>query len=291
MTASRILSYKDDNITKYMSIGKVPLITVIGTCRVHDPLRDMEELGLIGINNGGLATFVHSLPEILLRIEVMKKDSKYSPEIVSLQVGKSAKTNLEPNEGFKFSESDAVVIEISTLKAIFYQDSPLQFNEVNRLLCTPHGTYGKTLRDNIDYAFNNNLNEIAQPNEPSPETIPQSYEEIISNLRPKLMDTDEIESYLDTIRDYIKKPILFVNHINIEGANGKKITSRNRLCEIIATYCEKKNAALFNPSELFVQHDKKKLLAKDGTDLAHYAKTGLEIIGKEQYNKLLDLIQ
>ena len=273
-----------------MSIEEIPSITVIGTCRVHDPLRKMDELGLIRINNGGLATFVHSLPEIFLRIEVMKKDSKYSPEIVSLQVGERAKINLEPDEGFKFSESDAVVIEISTLKAIFYQDSPLQFNEVNRLLCTPHGTYGETLRANINYAFNNNLNEIAQPNVPSPESIPQSYEDVIRNLRPKLMNTDEIESYLDTIRDYIKKPILFVNHINIESANGKKITSRNRLCKIIESYCDKKNAALFNPSELFAHHDKKILLAKDGTDLAHYAKTGLEIIGKKQYEKLLELI-
>ena len=290
MTVGGIICYKADNITQYMSIETSPLITVIGTCRVHDPLRKIEELGLIRINNGGLATFVHSLPEILLRIKVMKKDSKYSPKIVSLQVGERAKINLEPNEDFKFSQSDAVVMEISTLKSIFYQDDPLQFNEVNRLLCTPHGKYGEILRNNIDYAFTNNLNEVSQPNLPSPETIPQSYEDVIRNLRPKLMDADEIESYLDTIRDYVKKPILFVNHINIEGANGEKIPSRNRLCQIIAKYCDKKNAALFNPSELFLQHDKKKLLAKNGTDLAHYVETGLEIIGKEQYKKLLDLI-
>tara|TARA_B100001094_G_C17975373_1_gene692511 strand:+ start:163 stop:291 length:129 start_codon:yes stop_codon:yes gene_type:complete len=34
---------------------------------------------------------------------------------------------------------------------------------------------------------------------------------------------------------------------------------------------------------------KKTLLAKDGTDLAHYAKSGLEIDGMEQYKKIIEL--
>jgi len=74
-----------------------------------------------------------------------------------------------------------------------------------------------------------------------------------------------------------------------EGVDGRKITSRNRLCKIIQKYCTEHSFALFEPSTLFSQHDKKTLLAKDGTDLAHYARSGLGIVGMEQYGKILEL--
>ena len=41
---------------------------------------------------------------------------------------------------------------------------------------------------------------------------------------------------------------------------------------------------------LFSKHDRKTLLAKDGTDLAHYAKHALEIVGMEQYEKILETL-
>ena len=81
---------------------------------------------------------------------------------------------------------------------------------------------------------------------------------------------------------------MYVNHINIEATNGKKITSRNRLCNIIKRYCDEKNFALFEPAVLFSEHDRATLLAKDGADLAHYAKHALEIVGMEQYKKILE---
>lgn len=272
-----------------MDILPNPTITIIGTCRVHDTLAQVEKRGLIEINNGGMSTFVHSLPEILLRLKVLSHDAKYSSEIVGLQVGVRKGVSLTPIEGFEFEDTDVVVIEISTLKSIFFKEEPLQFNEVNRLLCTPHGDFGIELRDNINYAFKNDEAVIVVPELPFPETLSESFSQIISNLRPKLMQEEDIRSYLDRIYEYVKKPILFVNHINVKGANGSKISSRNRLCKIIQKYCVEKQFALFEPSTLFAEHDKKMLLAKDGADLAHYAKSGLDIVGMGQYNMIAQL--
>ena len=267
----------------------IPSVTIIGTCRVHDTLREVNEKGYIQLNNGGMSTFVHSLPEIFQRLKIFSRESKYSSEIVGLQVGIRKGVTTEPDEDFDFEQTDVIVIEISTLKAIYYDDQPLQFNEVNRLLCTPHGDFGIELRNNIDYAFNNNEVSILLPGLPFPETVSEYHRQIIANLKPKLMDEQDIYEYMNQIYEYVKKPILFVNHINVEGVNGRKITSRNRLCEIIQKYCNEHNFALFEPSTLFSQHDKKTLLAKDGTDLAHYAKSGLEIVGMEQYKKIIEL--
>jgi hypothetical protein len=265
-------------------------VTIIGTCRVHDTLRQVEKRGLIRVNNGNISTYVHSLPEIFLRLKVFNREKKYSPDIMNLQIDIRSGTGKEPDKGFSIEETEVVVIEISSLKSIFYEAQPLQYNEVIRLLSTPHGDFGIELRKNINHAFNNNEISISLPNTPFPETVSENHRQIIANLKPKLMDEQDIREYLDRIYQYVKKPILFVNHINVEGVNGRKITSRNRLCKIIQKYCTEHNFALFEPSTLFSQHDKKTLLAKDGTDLAHYAKSGLEIVGMEQYKKIVGLI-
>lgn len=236
---------------------KLPTVTVIGTCRVHDTLRQMEKKGLIYLNNGGMQTYVHSLPEVFLRLKVIKGNSEYSLNIIDLQVDTRSGTETKPSDDFDIDDSEVIVIEISSLKSIFYDKQPLQYNEVNRHLCTPHGEYGIELRANMNYAFNNDLSSIIAPKSPCPDSLSQTHQQIISKLRPKLMNEHEIFSYLNQICEYMEKPILFVNHINVEGKNGRKITSRNRLCKIIDKYCSENGFDLFEPAELFQVHEKK----------------------------------
>lgn len=269
---------------------RVPTVTVIGTCRVHDTLRKVQSSGLINLDNGGMNSFVHTLPEILLRLEVMSKSSEYLQDIVDIQVGTRSGVKLRPEENFDIRESDVIVIEISSLKAIFYQNHPLQFNEVNRHLCTPNGEFGIKLRDEINSAFNNGGCKINIPDLPYPESIPQRYKQIITGLQPMLMDEESIHFYLDQVVDFAGKiPIMFVNHINIEGNKGEKISSRDKLCRIVSNYCDVNNLSLYEPADLFKFHDKKYLLAKEGKDLAHYADNALETVGLAQYEKITEL--
>lgn len=268
----------------------VPTVTVIGTCRVHDTLRKVQSSGLINLDNGGMNSFVHTLPEILLRLEVMSKSSEYLQDIVDIQVGTRSGVKLRPEENFDIRETDVIVIEISSLKAIFYQNHPLQFNEVNRHLCTPNGEFGIKLRDEINSAFNNGGCKINIPDLPYPESIPQRYKQIITGLQPMLMDEESIHFYLDQVVDFAGKiPIMFVNHINIEGNKGEKISSRDKLCRIVSNYCDVNNLSLYEPADLFKFHDKKYLLAKEGKDLAHYADNALETVGLAQYEKITEL--
>ena len=238
-----------------------------------------------------MQTYVHSLPEVLLRLNVFKRHCEYSPNIMDLQVDTRSGTETKPNDDFSIENSEVIVIEVSSLKSIFYDDQPLQYNEVNRHLCTPHGEYGTELRANMNYAFNNDQSSIITPKSPCPDSLSQNHRQIISKLRPKLMNEHEIFSYLNQICEYMNKPILFVNHINVEGKNGKKITSRNRLCKIIKKYCSENGFGLFEPAELFQVYEKKDLLAKEGEDLAHYAKTALELVGLAQYRQIMEIYQ
>ena len=268
-----------------------PVVTVIGTCRVHHSLRDLEKRGLIKLNNGGHASFVHSTPEALLRLKVLLGTEAYLSDIVKLQVGESKEVKLTADTGFDFSESDLLVVEVSTIKAVSINENPLQFNEVNRHLCTPFGEFGKALRKNLNHAFNKRQAFVTPPDIDSPADMPKQFLEFIPKLHPVVMDKDLISSDLNEIRKIAKIPVLLVNHINLPGKDGKLITSRNKLCHIMNDYAKSEGLEIFNPSVMFETHKPEVLLMKDGEDLNHYAKDQLDTVGDIQLKSIMTALR
>ncbi|MDA7463804.1 hypothetical protein N8996_03345 [Candidatus Poseidonia alphae] len=268
-----------------------PVVTVIGTCRVHHSLRDLEKRGLIKLNNGGLASFVHSTPEALLRLKVLLGTEAYLSDIVKLQVGESKEVKLTADTGFDFSESDLLVVEVSTIKAVSINENPLQFNEVNRHLCTPFGEFGKALRKNLNHAFNKRQAFVTLPDIDSPADMPKQFLEFIPKLHPVVMDKDLISSDLNEIRKIAKIPVLLVNHINLPGKDGKLITSRNKLCHIMNDYAKSEGLEIFNPSVMFETHKPEVLLMKGGEDLNHYAKDQLDTVGDIQLKSIMTALR
>ena len=259
--------------------GNPPVVTVIGTCRVHHPLRKMEEMGLIELNNGGMGSFVHSTREAMLRLDVLQGLSEYNEELVKLQVGETQELKLKPDQDYDFNRTDILVVEISTIKVISSMGNPLQFNEVNRHLCTPYGEFGIELRRNINHAFNDRKSFVSVPEVDIPEGFPTDYIGLISTLEPQVLNEVSIFSDLKQLIETAGVPVLLVNHINLPGKDGKKISSRNRLCQMMNNYGKENGISVFNPEVMFEDHRRGDLLMKDGEDLNHYAKNKLDIVG------------
>jgi hypothetical protein len=265
----------------------VPKVTVIGTCRVHHPLRNLEQRGKITLNNGGLGSFVHSSPEALLRLRVLLGLESYDKQFVKLQVGEAKDLRLTPEDDFDFSETDLLVVELSTIKALSLLGQPLQFNEVNRHMCTPYDEFGKAIRKNLNVAFNTRAPSVEFPEIDAPENYPKEYIDLIKELKPLVLDSFAISTDINEMRKLADVPILLVNHINLPGSNGKLITSRNKLCNIINQYAEREGVEVFNPAEMFRSHAPEELLMNDGKDLNHYAKDKLHIVGDIQLETIL----
>lgn len=258
-----------------------PIVTIIGTCRVHEPLIKMQEMGLIELNNGGMGSFVHSTKEAMLRLNVLQGLNQYNEDLVKLQVGETKELKLRPDREFNFNRTQILVVEISTIKLISSIDNPLQFNEVNRHLCTPFGEFGIELRNNINHAFKHRKPHVSVPEVDVPDDFPTKYIELISTLKPQVLDEVGICSDLRQIIESAGIPVLLVNHINLPGKDGKKISSRNRLCKIINNYGKENGISVFNPEVMFGNHKREDLLMKEGEDLNHYAKDKLDIVGLE----------
>lgn len=268
-----------------------PKIAVIGTCRVHHTTRALEQAGHVHLHNGGMDSFVHSPPEILLRLQVLLGLEKYTEELVNLQVGESNDIKLAPDEDYQLLDADALVIEVSSLKAVFAQEHPLQLNEVNRHLCAPFGSFGKTLMSNISHAINKREPNVRLPDEQLPEDYPPHFIDLIHHLRPRVLTQEEIVRDLHALSTAVNLPVLFVNHINVKGKNGRLITTRDRLCTIVRDFCEKHDAPLFEPATMFETMDRRKLLMDDGQDVNHYAKAELLNVGLEQLKAIRNILQ
>ena len=269
----------------------IPRVTVIGTCRVHHPLRNLEQRGKIILNNGSLGSFVHSSPEALLRLQVLLGLEAYDEQFVKLQVGEAKDLRLTPDDEYDFSDTDLLVIELSTIKALSLLGQPLQFNEVNRHMCTPYGEFGKAIRKNLNVAFNTRAPSVEMPEIEVPENYPKEYIGLIEQLQPVVLDSSTISADINEIRALANVPILLVNHINLPGSNGKLITSRNKLCNIINEYAEAEGVEVFNPTEMFTHHAPEELLMHDGKDLNHYAKDKLNIVGDIQFERILQALR
>tara|TARA_B100000925_G_scaffold286970_1_gene265496 strand:+ start:182 stop:943 length:762 start_codon:yes stop_codon:yes gene_type:complete len=239
----------------------------------------MEEMGLIELNNGGMGSFVHSTREAMLRLDVLQGLSEYNEELVKLQVGETQELKLKPYQDYDFNRTDILVVEISTIKVISSMGNPLQFNEVNRHLCTPYGEFGIELRRNINHAFNDRKSFVSVPEVDIPEGFPTDYIGLISTLEPQVLNEVSIFSDLKQLIETAGVPVLLVNHINLPGKDGKKISSRNRLCKMMNNYGKENRISVFNPEVMFENHRREDLLMKDGEDLNHYAKNKLDIVG------------
>ena len=257
-------------------------VTVIGTCRVQDTLAAVADEGSVIINNGGMDSFVHSTPEILLRLRVLLGVETYEERLLPLQVGENKSPRTQPIKGFQIDDTDVFVIEISSLKTVSSQGNPLQFNEVRRHLCTPHGIFGEELATKINDAFNQRRESIGSMDHDLPDDFPTDFRPILEHLRPYIQQEQDIVNDLDEIFQLTKRPTLLVNHINVEGSNGRLITSRNRLCNIVKLYCDERRTSLFEPTSMFETMDRTRLLMDDGQDVNHYAKAELLTVGMEQ---------
>jgi hypothetical protein len=266
-------------------------IAVIGTCRVHHTTRALEQAGHVHLHNGGMDSFVHSPPEILLRLQVLLGLKKYTEELVNLQVGESKDIRLSPDEDYQLLDADVLVIEVSSLKSVFAREHPLQLNEVNRHMCAPFGSFGKALMANISHAINKREPNVRLPDEQPPEDYPSHYFDLIHHLRPRVLTHEEIVKDLHALITTVDLPVLFVNHINVEGKNGRLITSRDRLCTIVKGFCEKNNTPLFEPAIMFETMDRRNLLMDDGQDVNHYAKAELLNVGLQQLQAIQNTIQ
>jgi len=263
--------------------SKIPMVTVIGTCRVHLPLKKIEEEGQIILNKSPVNQYVHTTGEILQRIALLD-GGKMPPK--GLQKYIFEDISLEKKQKFAIKDSDIVVIEVSSIKQIAFGK---YFLQLNRLIDESRSILGRGEEFDLWMARLRRQIKDGQIVERGNKRIAKNPDKILTQIDSKLLDELDLERGLRKIIDLLGVDILLVNHFNISKKGGGPLQSRQRLCQMMSSLSHRLDVELFDPTPLVKGKKRDKMLKKDGEDINHYSELGEELAGEAIYKRIIEI--
>ena len=224
------------------------MITLFGSCRISH-LNYHNDL-----NN--LISFTHSTKEVIQYINFLKGELiipiPYNKLCFRTAICDNTYINYNDLYNKLFIESDICIIEVCSSKLYMYNDFYLH------QLCL-----------DTNYEYYKNINEID-----------------ISDIVIKKQSDEEIECDILEIQKILyPKKIIIVSHYNSK-INGKYLSSRNHLINLLDNICKKYNIFFVNPTSVLSKYSQEEVMTND---LGHYTDIGFQEI-TEYLNNYVNMI-
>ncbi|NBA25890.1 hypothetical protein GVN72_20205 [Aeromonas caviae] len=220
-----------------------PTISVIGSCRVHNPISRLEKAQLITTNNHGLDGFCHSPREALQKIRFANRRLDIPPFLHEYVFGRE-KIHINRAD---FSKSSMFIVEFSSVRRLCIDSIELQLNFVTENLVKP-------------YALEDWLSKISKLTRHSPQgkktkvrcekDISEMISNIVNNISMSLESDQVICDMMDKIVSYVRRPVIFVGHFNITKDDGTLVADRSRLNKCMQSHAYSRGYHFFDPTEL-----------------------------------------
>jgi len=189
-----------------------PVVSVIGSCRVHNPMRAMRNASLIQLNNSRLAEFCHAPREALQKIRVANNRLTIPAELSILINGVDIPAT--PEERADFRRTDVFLIGISSVRRLTLAGMELQLNCVTDFLVKRYGLedwFGR-----LSERARNAPQGIKVRHEPGDNLLAPAH--IIAQAAAIEMSMEPDNAIADMVRriaDYLRKPIVFAGHFDV----------------------------------------------------------------------------
>lgn len=239
----------------------IPRISVIGSCRVHNPMRKIEKLGMVELNNYRLTEFCHTAREAMQKIRVANNRLQIPENIYPLVFGYSHSSVLEEFRRSDFSNTDLFVIEVSSVRRLTFLGYELQLNFVMEYLIKPYKL--EPWLEDISRKARHAKNGAVVRSDSYLERAPINISEILSNIEMSLETDHNIQNTIHQISSYLQKPILFVGHFNITKTTGGKVADRDRLNKCLHKASIMADEYYFDPMEIIDDYTREVALRDD----------------------------
>jgi len=222
----------------------VPVVTVIGSCRVYDPCKMLQDLRFICLNQQNIFGFVHNSREVLQQLEFVSGAKKPPLRLRPfLNIGEDwvwPEGSTQAGLDELFSKTDVFVVEISSTRLIQFKAMFLQLNRTRELLAadevTAESWWAPLLRTG------ENLWTETQTGH-----LPPVYREVVEGLTCREQSASALLADLAAITAALKKPVLFVTHF-AATAGGHPIQKRQATNDVFRTAKEKLAIAVWDPT-------------------------------------------
>jgi hypothetical protein len=247
-----------------------PRVTVLGTCRVYDPLKILADEGVVELRNRGVYGFVHYAKEALQQLRVMHGELTIpfplKPYITHKEIPEGADETLA-TPAYHLDETDLLVVEISSLKEIEYDGLYLQINRVRSQLLEGRDNLQEWWRRLYDKQTEMPAGVLQKRKQFISDDLTELERELVIRIEVRVQSAASMLADMRAIREYFDGPILWVSHFDTRAlGSGQEIPIRKQLVEAVEGAAASLGQPFFNPRETIERFG----MARALTDMAHY---------------------
>lgn len=264
----------------------VPSITVIGSCRVHDPIRAMERDGRATMNQQNIFGYVHNGREVLQQLDIISGRLEV-PSRLRPFLNIRAKWNWQPAApdtaiGYRFARTDAFVVEISSIRLLRFKAVHLQINRTRELLASNP----RLESDWWHKLVHRGQNDVAAYEEARDATAPKTHVEVATAAFCTEQTVDEVYEDIVRIDELLPAPVLFVSHFNTT-ATGETVRQRQAIVDAMHEAGARNGIAWYDPTRLVLRTGPEKAIK----DAAHYREDFVPRLGEELVKEIGELVE
>lgn len=246
-----------------------PRVTVLGTCRVYDPFEILARRGVVELANTGVYGFTHYTKETLQQLRVMHGELaipfELKPYITHKKIPAGADDNLATPENH-LTETDLLVVEISSLKEIEFRGFYLQINRLRNELVGEREQLQEWWRRLYDKEAERGPQRQARDEFLSDDLGPLE-RDLVTGVEVQLQTAESMRADMEAIRRFFGGPILWVSHFDTKALkSGAEIPLRKQLVSAAQAGAATLGQPFFNPRQDIEQFG----LTEALEDMAHY---------------------
>jgi hypothetical protein len=215
-------------------------VTVIGSCRVHGPLRWVAAQGLIAMHDQGVYGYTHCTKEALQQLEVLQGKRQLTDELWPY-IADSRYSELGHGD---VATADALVVEISSVKEISFRQTFLQSVFFRTALVRDRADLAAWWKDLRRGASTGPREDYVR------EDLSDLEQALVRETTVELQAQQTIHDDMRAIATSFEGPVDFVSHFDVTDYRGRPVAIREQLIESVAAGAAKLEAPYCNPGEL-----------------------------------------
>lgn len=247
---------------------KSVVVTPIGTCRIHEPLRGARNTYSFRMGSGRIYGYTHSSAEALQLVRYF-----LGHETFGLDEGFCIfRPSFKVESSLPVMSSDFYMVEISSAKRIQRNGRFLQINYLYKAFedffsnAQRTRTYWGLAKPGRELQLKNFLHQDAVFN-----TYSESMQDFLASIVMTTATKSEMAHDMQEIADLLgRDKVIFVTHVNARTPTGQTIESRENLIDDVLDISREMGLPCLEPTDAMVAFGQQKAMQQDGHDLTHY---------------------
>ncbi|SAI65905.1 capsular polysaccharide biosynthesis protein [Bordetella ansorpii] len=257
-------------------------IAPIGTCRIHNPLREAASRYPIKLEIGRNYGFVHTSSEALQQVRFMYDQCEIPADVQRL-VFRPSNGGKARNAAHK--PASLYMVEVSSRKLLTIDGYPIQSNYLTRHYSE---FFADRARARMFWSLST-ADKLAErrallDQDPVFKSLSAQDRDLLARIVKRDLSDDEIANEMRQLVELLgKDKVVFVTHVNALAEDNAPIESRQHLIATVADAAQRLGVPCYDPTPLMNRIGQAEAMEEGGLDLTHYTTLFSDRLGAEWF--------